>query len=110
MRLPTDNEIDTAAQQLGIADDNGTCPPNRRAQVAKSLLLAVDEDRREASRSAGIAAVVADVVDVHRRLVAELEPAAAAAITAALAPEIYRTVHPERTPDDAGQPRLDKPR
>ncbi|WP_328660364.1 hypothetical protein [Nocardia salmonicida] len=109
MRVPTDDEINTAAQQMGCADDNGVCPPSLRSRVAKALLEAVADDERQAARSAGIDTVVAEIADLHHRLADAIGTKAAATVTASLAPMIYRTAHPERI-DDAPQPqRRDQP-
>jgi len=109
MRLPTDDEINSAAKELGLADDNGVCPPSYRSRVAKSLLEAAAEDGRQAARSAGLATIVADIADVHHRLVDAIGTKAATAATAALAPLIYQSAHPERI-DDATPSGLDQPR
>ncbi|WP_280301982.1 hypothetical protein [Nocardia neocaledoniensis] len=109
MRLPTDDEINSAAKQLGLADDNGVCPPSLRSRVAKTLLEAVAEDGRQAARAAGIASVVADIADMHQRLVDAIGTKAATAATAALAPVIYQSAHPERI-DDATPSGRDQPR
>lgn len=108
MRLPNDDEINAAARELGCADDNGVCPPSLRSRVAKTLRDAVVEEAQQVARADGIATVVADIADVHHRLVDAVGAKAATAIAAAIAPVIYQSAHPERT--DNAAPRLDKPR
>lgn len=94
MRVPTDDEINDAAVDLGLADADGRCPPKYRSRVARAVQLAqsdTDEtERAEVSR----ASAVDEIVEVRNQLAAALgDDAAATTITAALAPEIYRTAH-----------------
>ncbi|MGN2634626.1 hypothetical protein ACTD5D_39770 [Nocardia takedensis] len=109
MRIPNDDEINRAAQQLGYADENGVCPRKHRAYVARTLMNAVAEETRTAARAADTAALVRGLADLHEGLAAALPPDAATAITAALAPSLYRSAIRERTSDAQGKS-VDQPR
>lgn len=89
-RVPTDAEIDAAAIELGVAVD-GKCPRSKRAKVARAVALVADEKEAESlvpQHDSGVDAVIA----AYRRIRdAEIGPADAAVLTAAIAPAIFRT-------------------
>jgi hypothetical protein len=89
-RVPTDAEIDAAAIELGVAVD-GKCPRNKRAKVARAVALVAEEKQAELTApqvDSGVDAVIA----AYRRIRdAEIGPADAAVLTAAIAPSIFRT-------------------
>ncbi len=105
MRVPTDDEINQAARQLGHADEHGVCLRKHRAAVARTLMDAVAQETRTANRTAGAAALVAALTELHDDLAAALPPDTATAITAALAPTLYRSAFRERTTDAEEHPR-----
>lgn len=97
-RIPSDDEINRAAVELGIAVD-GKCRPSDRGKVAKSILLAEQDDADAEQATADIAGPVRRIGDMHRALVAEgVGFAAADAITASLAPTLYKSAQQDRRP------------
>jgi hypothetical protein len=89
-RVPTDAEIDAAAIELGLAVD-GKCPRNKRAKVARAVALVAEEKEAESSapqHDSGIDAVLAAYQRIRD---ADIGPADAAVLTAAIAPAIFRT-------------------
>lgn len=93
-RVPTDAEIDRVAVRLGI-DEDGTCPRRLRAKVAKTILLA-EQDTATVAQASLTGAVDAVIAAYKQMRAADIGPAEAAAMTAALAPQIFRTAPPER--------------
>ena len=89
-RVPTDAEIDAAAIELGL-DVDGKCPRSKRTKVARAVALVADEKEAESLvplNDSGIDAVIA----AYRRIRdADIGPADAAVLTAAIAPAIFRT-------------------
>jgi len=89
MRVPTDSEIDQAAAQLGLAQP---LTPRQRTKVAKSLQLAVTMESDEAAADAASSDFAESVAATHARLLeAGLPERAAALVTAAIAPDVWRT-------------------
>lgn len=89
MRIPTDSEIDAAARELGVAVD-GKCPRSKRAQVAKAIQIADAETRVEQQHTTDMDAAVEVVAAFYQKLRERTNWEAAARITAALAPTLYR--------------------
>ncbi|MGI5222171.1 hypothetical protein [Nocardia sp. CA-290969] len=91
--IPTDAQINEGARRLGLADENGQCPRSLRSRVAKTIQLAERETAAAEHAERSLDAPLALIVDAHRRLADQLDNTAATAITAALAPVLYRTAH-----------------
>lgn len=96
-RIPSNDEINRAAVELGI-DRNGICRPSDRSRVAKSILMAEQEVADAAQAEADITGPVRLIGEVHRALVAEVGGPAADAITASLAPTLYKSAQQDRRP------------
>ena len=99
MRIPTDTEINEAARRLALAVD-GKCPPSLRGRVARSIQLATEEDdaaseaeSAAAERDRAHTAGLDDICTTYRTLADRIGGPAASAVTAALAPALYRTAH-----------------
>lgn len=90
MRVPTDAEINAAAVELGVAID-GKCPRSKRSQVAKAIEIAAEELRSAPDQVSLSRAVDAVIASYQQMRAADIGPAEAATMTAALAPAIYRT-------------------
>lgn len=88
-RMPTDAEIQAAGEKLGHGP--GPYPTKIRAQIAKTITLAEGmehAERAHESVSVNFAARVAQVhADLRRH---DLSASLAEAVTAAVAPTIYR--------------------
>jgi hypothetical protein len=99
--IPTDEQINEAARNLGYADDAGNCLPAYRSKVARAVQLAEREDAAAERAQASLDEPIALIVDAHQRLADELGHKAATAIAASLAPVLYRTAQSERNRDNA---------
>ncbi|PPJ31911.1 hypothetical protein C5E45_33000 [Nocardia nova] len=97
-RIPSDDEINSAAVELGLADVDGKCRPSARGRVAKSILLAEKEVADAEQAAADISGPVRLIGEWHRALAAEVGAAAADAITASLAPTLYKSAQQDRRP------------
>ena len=88
-RMPTDAEIQAAGEKLGHGP--GPYPTKIRAQIAKTITMAEGMERTERATeavSASFGAAVARVYQDLRRN--DLSASLAEAVTAAVAPTIYR--------------------
>lgn len=100
-RIPTDDEINAAAVELGVAVD-GKCPRSKRNQVAKAITIAEDA-RRSTEPDVSFTRAVDQVIAAYQRMRgADIGPSEAATMTAALAPSIYRTA-PRRNRSNASK-------
>lgn len=90
-RIPSDAEIDATAIELGQAVD-GRCPRHLRSKVAKVIQLADQEMSEAEAAESDVDQLVQAIAGMHRRLAAAegLSYDAATAITAALAPGLFR--------------------
>ena len=95
-RMPTDAEIRAAGEKLGHG--SGPYPTKLRAQLAKTITMAEGMEHAEQVHeavSANFGARVAQVyADLRRH---DLSASLAEAVTAAVAPTIYRTTEKENT-------------
>lgn len=90
-RIPTDDEINAAAVELGVAVD-GKCPRSKRNLVAKAITIAEDERRSTEPDVSFTHFTIDQVIAAYQRMRgADIGPSEAATMTAALAPSIYRT-------------------
>lgn len=98
--LPTDSEIHAAAEQLGVLDENGEVPVNKRAQVAKALTLAAKETRQQASAATDSAAFAQRIRQVQDALQHEgVSGDSSARVLGAIAAPLWREVK-EKTAHD----------
>ena len=100
MKVPTDSEIRNAAEQLGVLDENGEVPANKRAQVAKALQLAAHDTRQEKSSVADVEGFARRIKQVLDALKSECIPTESVdRVLGAIAPSVWREMK-EKTAHD----------
>ncbi|UEA57304.1 hypothetical protein LK459_11660 [Gordonia otitidis] len=100
MAVPSDAEIRSAAEQLGVLDENGDVPQSKRAQVAKALQLAARETRREQTFDTDTTRFARQIKRVHDALESEGVPTESAdRVLGAVAPMVWREMK-EKTAHD----------